>query len=614
MAPSAGGRLADAPHHDGSARYTSAGPYILGDHVRVTLRVPHACSAERVRVRSTPDAEPLLVDARVERTTAGATWWTADLPLHNPVTNYRFLLEGGDVGYAWCNEVGMSPHDVPDGGDFRLTVGAAAPSWLGETVGYQIFLDRFATSGERRELPDWAIPQRWDDPLIDGGERGPRQYFGGDLSGIEKHLDHIERLGVNLVYLTPFFPAGTTHRYDASTFEHVDPLLGGDGALVSLVEAAHRRGVRVVGDITLNHTGNHHTWFRTAQADLASDEAGFYMFGDDPDDYVAWHDVPSLPKLDHRSSELAARLHDGDRSVLGRFLRPPFDLDGWRVDCANTTARYRDMDRNHDVARAARRTLDAVGDGRDRWLIAEHCYDAGSDLDGDGWHGVMAYQWFSRPIWSWLRGERPFALMGQIDLPRLDGATAVGAMRLLGSDVPWSARVASMTMIDSHDSARFRTAVGGDRRRHATGVAALMTMPGVPTLFSGSEVGVEGDSMDTCRVPFPWDEQRWDRDLFDTTRELTALRRRDRPLQHGGMRWLDASPESITFVRETPDESTLVHLTRTDVGETEVPFVDLDADDGAEIDVLAGDARVDGASLVVAGDAPATIVSIRRGG
>lgn len=606
------GRLANAPHHDGSAMYTEPGPHSLGSSAVVRLRVPTANSAGRVRVRSTPDAEPLMTEARVDRTTSGATWWVAELPLHNPVTSYRFLLEGGAIGYGWLNESGLSPHDVIDAGDFRVSVGSAAPSWLQGAVGYQIFLDRFANSGAPRDLPEWAIPAGWNEPLLTDRRQGTRQFFGGDLPGVERHLDHLDRLGVNLIYLTPFFPACSNHRYDAASFARVDPLLGGDGALASLVDAAHRREMRVIGDITLNHTGNHHDWFRTGQVDRSSVEAGFYMFGDGPDDYVSWHGVRSLPKLDHRSAALADRLYRGPDSVLARYLQPPYGLDGWRVDCANTTGRHADIDVNDDVARGARRTVDTVHG--DAWLVAEHCFDAGSDLRGDGWHGVMAYQWFSRPLWSWLRGDRPQSLMGEVDLPRLDGADAVAASRVLSSDVPWAARAASMTMLDSHDSTRFRTAVGGDGRRHVVGTGALMTMPGVPTLFAGSEVGVEGDSMDGCRAPFPWDEGTWDHEQLAATRALIAARRSDPALMGGGLRWLDASAESITFARETDDAATVVHLARVDGASARIPAaaVDLARARDARTSLVGDSPAVDADSLTFPGAAPVTILSIPR--
>jgi alpha-glucosidase len=559
--------LAEQPHHDGSPLYTAPGHHRVGETVRLWIRVPTAHEAERVRVRSVPDAEPMLTEATVDhaRTVDDAVkWWFADVALHNPSTNYRFLLEGGSVGYAWLNGSGLHHREVPDAHDFRITTFGPPPMWLDHTVGYEIFVDRFARSGERRDVPPWAIPEPWDAPIHPDTSISTRQLYGGDLVGIENRLEHLERLGVDLIYLTPFFPSESAHRYDATTFDHVDPLLGGDEALTSLVAAAHERGIRVIGDITLNHTGSSHDWFLRARAGPDAPEADYYLFGATSADYVAWHDVPSLPKLDHRSRGLATRLYDGPDSTIARYLGPDFGLDGWRVDCANTTGRHADVDVNHEVASATRQTVErrVAIDDRPRWLLAEHCYDAGDDLAGDGWHGSMAYQWFTRPMWSWLRGERPFALMSQTELPALDGQTVVASVRELGANVPWTVRRASMTMLDSHDSARFRTVVGGDRTRHLIGLTALMTMPGVPTIFAGSEVGVGGDSMDTGRVPFPWDEDDWDRDTFDAVRTLVELRHDRAALQTGGLRWIDATADAITFVRELPGRAVLVDLRR----------------------------------------------------
>ncbi len=98
--------------------------------------------------------------------------------------------------------------------------------------------------------------------------------------------------------------------------------------------------------------------------------------------------------------------------------------------------------------------------------------------------------------------------------------------------------------------------------RHLVGLTALMTMPGVPTLFAGSEVGVEGDTMDTCRVPFPWDETRWDHETFRAVRSLVELRRTEPALQTGGLRWIDATADTITFARELPGRVVVVDLRR----------------------------------------------------
>src|SRR6202007_75974 len=111
----------------------------------------------------------------------------------------------------------------------------------------------------------------------------------------EQRLDHVESLGANVLYLTPFFPARSTHRYDASSFDTVDPLLGGDDALRSLLVAAHARGMRVVGDITLNHCGAGNEWFTRARDDVSAAERELFFFeGSPPDGYACWLGVPSL--------------------------------------------------------------------------------------------------------------------------------------------------------------------------------------------------------------------------------------------------------------------------------------------------------------------------------
>jgi alpha-glucosidase len=553
------------PHHDGSALYVEHGSPSLGDTVAVRLRVPHSVRADRVVLRSTPDAEPHLVDAIVDRVDDTDTWWVAELEVVNPVTNYRFVVEH-DRAATTVNSAGTWPHDVTDAADFRLSIHAPPPAWLSDTVGYQIFPDRFAPSGTRHAAPDWATPVEWNTAPSAQGRTAVREWYGGDLGGIELHLDHLAQLGVNLIYLTPFFPGRSSHRYDATTFDRVDPVLGGDDALVSLTAAAHARGMRVIGDLTLNHTGSHHEWFTRAQADAASADAGCYLFRDHPDDYVAWYDLQHLPKLDHRSTELARRLFDGERSVVAKWLRPPFALDGWRVDCANTTARHGTVDVNATVSRAMRQTM--AEHHLEPWLVAEHCYDATVDLDGSGWHGVMAYQWFTRPLAQWLGTANPLRMMSPRPIQPLDGTRAVRSMRSLAGGAPWPAIAASMTLLDSHDTPRFRTLVGDDRMAHLVAMAALMTWPGVPTVFAGSEIGVGGDAMDTARAPFPWDRERWDGEMLDGTRQLIATRRASHALRHGGLRFVRSDEHSITYLRESVAERVLVHVART--GSSEV--------------------------------------------
>lgn len=577
------------PHHDGSALHVEPGTRSLGDVVAVRLRVPADRPVDRVAVRSTPDGEPRFHEARVERVDAHQTWWVAELPIADTVTPYRFLLEtdaASGLSAVWVNAAGVHRHDVPDAADFRLTTHRPPPAWLDTTVGYQIFPDRFARStswNDRPPTPAWSRAAAWDEPVDQRGRTAVRQLYGGDLYGAAERLDHLVELGADLVYLTPFFPARSSHRYDATSFDTVDPLLGGDAALAAFCDAAHRRGIRVIGDLTLNHTGDGHDWFRRARDDASSAEADFYLFGDHPDDYVAWYDLPHLPKLDHRSAELRRRLIDGADSIVARWMESPYALDGWRIDCANTTARHGAVDLNALVARTTRATM--LAQHPDPWLVAEHCYDATVDLTAGGWHGAMAYQWFTRPLVQWLGTADPLRTMSPRPLPRLDGRETSTAMRTLAAGAPWSSITASMNLLDSHDTPRLRSLVRGDARAHHTAIVALMTMPGVPTLFAGSEVGVTGDAMDSARVPFPWDRERWDRSTWSVTRDAIALRRSSPALRSGGLRWLPGDADHLRFVREHAEDRVAVELCRGDAVPGTVP-------DGATVLLDTGGARV----------------------
>ena len=558
------------PHHDGSALYVPSSPG-LGSSVPVRLRVPRGYgSVRRVFVRSLRDAEPHYDEAVLLPSGAGAwDWWEASLRLVNPVTRYRFLLEVSSLkgsSWHWLNAEGLFHRDTPDVHDFRLVSHEPAPDWARRGVIYQIFPDRFArsTGASSRELPDWAVECSWDTPVVSSGADTPYQFYGGDLDGITERLDHIQSLGATVVYLTPFFPARSNHRYDASTFSVVDPLLGGDESLVRLVEAAHERGMKVIGDLTTNHTGDAHEWFQTASSDPASDEADFYYFSEDRSEYAAWFGVPSLPKLNWLSPALRERFIGGPTSVVARFLQPPFNLDGWRIDVANMTGRHGDVDLNRSVALAVRSTMREVNP--DTLLLAESTNDAALDFDGDTWHGAMTYSNFTRPLWQWLAGS-------SVDEVNFFGTPLPGPNRIpaeqfvelhsvFAAAFPWQVRTQNMIALNTHDTARAATVMipGGQ----LIGLGIMFSMPGIPTLFAGDEFGLPGVNGEDSRTPMPWDWlEQHHQDLHDAVACLGRLRRDVPSLAEGGLRWLYAEGDVLAYVREHAEGSVLVVAARS---------------------------------------------------
>ena len=549
--------MLNEPHHDGSDACVPERPDELGGEAVVRLRVPREAGARSVCLRHVQNGEPRGVEAVIDAETDTEVWWRATFRVSNPSVRYRWLTEHG-TGYTWLNGTGPVAHDPPDADDFVLSLDPGGPDWHLGSVVYEIFPDRFAASGNASDPPGWAVPRGWDELPTGRGPDTPHEWFGGDLAGIEQRLDHIERLGASVLYLTPIFPAGSIHRYDAASFAEVDPLLGGDRALASLADAVHARGLRIVGDLTLNHCGNLHPWFREAQADPAAAERAFFLFDEQlPNGYEAWWGVPSLPKLDWRSAELERRMLD----VVRHWLSPPFSLDGWRIDVANMMARWRDVDLNHAVQQAVRGAFAQAGP--DAVLVAEHGHDYRGDLGGGGWHGAMNYSGFLRPVWSWLRGDDlPEELQRSFwgipaGLRRIDGGRAVAAMRAFRAGLPWPSVMHSWPLLDSHDTPRFRT-VAGSRERHVVGIGLQMTTPGVPMVFAGDEVGLEGDWGEDARRTIPWDRpERWDTALLEEYRRLIGLRRSSDALARGGIRYAYVGEEAVAYLRESRSERLL---------------------------------------------------------
>ncbi|HTZ43718.1 MAG TPA: alpha-amylase family glycosyl hydrolase [Jatrophihabitans sp.] len=573
--------LSEQPHHDGSSLYVSTAAPRLGETVAVWLRVPAAVRATAVHVRTTPDAEPDFRTARLDAERTGRPiagygrtdqWWRAEIVARNPITGYRFLVESERAEKFWVTAAGLSTSDLPDATDFRLVAEDAPPAWTDRAIVYEIFPDRFARSVaagplEPADLPDWATACEWDtDEVIPQGERTSGQVFGGDLDGIAEHLDHIAELGADTIYLRPVFPAESCHRYDASSFDRVDDIVGGDAALERLAKAVHERGMRLIGDITTNHCGAGHEWFRTAQGDPSAPERGMFYF-DAEGQYESWYGVPSLPKLNWQSPLVIERMTETVRRWLPLY-------DGWRVDVANMTGRCAAVDVNHAVARDL--TEQILAAQPQAMVIAEHNHDAGPDLDRGGWQGTMNYGGFTRPLWTWLRGagldfEDFIGEPGGV--PHRPGTDVVRTMRLFGARMSWRSLVHSWQLLDSFDVARMRT-VTGSRPEHLVAVGLQATLPGTPMICAGSEFGLQGERGEAARTPMPWQRpQERDQQTWDAFRALFTARRQEPALHSGGLRWLHVDEDSLVFLRETPAESMLVAA-----GRAAVPAVELGLD------------------------------------
>ncbi|MBN1965992.1 MAG: maltodextrin glucosidase, partial [Anaerolineae bacterium] len=569
----------ESAHHDGSASYVS-NPYpAFGETVTLRLRTGSDAPVRRVFIRTCPDGEQFFQAMQPLEATPPVQWWQGELSATMPAVNYRFVIEAED-GVWWLTAAGVSLAEPRDDTDFCLLADYAPVPWLKDAVFYQVYPDRFANGdpGNDPQPQDFTYlghPARtlpWGAPLPDETSR-TTTFYGGDLPGITAHLDYIEDLGVNALYLNPVFAAYSSHRYDAITFEHVDPHLGGDDALIALREALSARGMRYLLDITPNHCGLAHPWFQAAQADPHVPEAEFFHFTDHPAEYASWLGFKALPKFNYASEALRRRIYAGEDAIFRRWLRPPFAADGWRVDVANMTGRLERLQVGGEVARGIRAAVKAARP--DAYLMGENFHDATPQLQGDQWDGVMNYMGFAIPLWHWLRGYQQGAIHFHDEItspaPYPTATLAATWLDRLGA-VPWAVALQQFNLLGSHDTHRIRSLVGENDALHRLAVVLLMTFPGVPCVLYGDEIGLVDVPVWRGIDCMTWDDARWDHALRAFYKDLIVLRRRSDVLQCGGFQLLAVEPDTLAYQREGAAGRVIVVAQRSASGRAAGPL------------------------------------------
>ena len=555
------------PHHDGSELYVSNSAPKVGDKVVLRVRVPHSYTFARSFLRLYHDGEPRSFELALERRDATESWWAAKVKIENPSTCYRFVFVDNDK-YDWLNASGFYDHDVHSNNDFQIVATPAYPSWIRSSVFYQIFPDRFAKSGLKKQIPQWAQQREWNQlPAVGTREMGT-ELFGGDFDGVRERLDYLDDLGVNGIYFTPFFPALSNHRYDATSFREVDPILGGDKAMSRLVAEAKRRKIRLLGDLTSNHCGAGHPWLAKAKRDKKSKERGYFYWDKSvKHGYVGWFGHASLPKLNFNSASLRKEMYEGKNSIVRQWLSPKYGMSGWRIDVGNMTGRQGADDMHDEVMHGIRKAMDEVKP--DAWLVAENGDFVASDLNGFGWHGAMNYQGFMRPVWNWINLNKTIGGGFQglpFSMPTITGRQLVESMKSFNGSIPWRSLVASMVLLDSHDTARMRTVVLGNKDLHLTAMTLLLTYPGVPSIFAGDEIGLEGTTGEDSRKTINWeDRSSWDMDFLREVKKLISIRKNSDGFINGGLRWVLVEDDCLAFLRESKKETILVFLSRSGV-------------------------------------------------
>jgi glycosidase len=425
---------------------------------------------------------------------------------------YRIEVQTNS-GRIWASD--SDPR--PGGQEFALASGAEPlPDWLPDAVIYQVMVDRFART-------DGELPR----------PGSPTALYGGTIDGVWAHLDHIRSLGCNVIWLTPIQLTPSHHGYDHEDFFKVEPRYGGEPALKRLIDAAHARGMRVLLDFVPNHTGRGHHIFRDGIA-KGGDAAAFYRFWQWPHYYRCFGDVITLPELDTGNRRVQEYLVRAARHWITEY-----GADGVRCDHVAGVDPAFWLELRHGL-RAVKPDVLVLGEatGPFDWL-ARYAGRIDAIFDFDFAHVVRE---------TFARGR-----MSPLDFARW-----------MDTHEKAFPGLALATLLDNHDMTRFLFMAGGDKRRLMLAATLLMTLPGMPVIYYGTEVGLsqrhDGLTENAeARLPMLWGKEQ-DADLLAHFQRLGRLRRESAALRRGSRRTLHADDKELVYERVLGDERVVVTL------------------------------------------------------
>lgn len=434
---------------------------------------------------------------------------------------YYFELDDGKQTIFYYGDV-FTNHLVDDRSQyFKLPFNHRAdiptvPDWVHDAVVYNIFPDSFATSKEYISLQPTQMEHK---------SRIVKGKLGGTLQGITENIDYLKELGITCVYINPIFAAGEYHKYDILDYFQIDPCFGGNQAFRQMVDVLHANGIRVIIDGVFNHCG----WYFFAFEDVVKYQEKsaycdwFYHLEfpverpDNPEiypTYACFAYERMMPKLNTSNPEVQNYL-----CKVGRYWVEKYDIDGWRLDVASEV--------DDSFWRAFRKTVKEIKP--DALIIGEVWESANHWLNGDMFDSTMNY--------DFRKHCNLFFAEESMDALDFAGRIAQMLMRYRLQMVP-----AQLNLLDSHDVSRFLSLCKGDTEKYRLAILFMMTFIGMPTVFYGDELGIQGVTEEEYRHPMPWGNG--DSALFRFFQKAIAMRRELSALHRGDFRILCAEKNS----------------------------------------------------------------------
>lgn len=576
-------------------------------------------------------------------------YYAINLALGTKMIKYHFRTVGQYRLYY--NVFGASEH-FSEEWEFEFTPGFKTPDWAKGTVMYQIMVDRFNNGDKSNDVMtnEYAYIGRgvskvenWmEPPAVDG----TRQFYGGDLQGVIDKLEYLEKLGVEVIYFNPIFVSPSNHKYDTQDYDYIDPHFGkivndngkllkdGDNnnehaqrykvrttdlanleasnkLFVELVEKAHAHGIKIIIDGVFNHCGSFNKWmdkekFYTKNKNYKS---GAYISKDSPynlyfkfledrwpdnNSFEGWWGFDTLPKLNYEGSK---ELCDYIIEVGKKWVSPPYNVDGWRLDVAADLGHSQEF--NHEFWKKFRKAVKEANP--EAIILAEHYGDANSWLQGDQWDTIMNYDGFMDPVTWFLTGVDKHSDNSNPGM-RGDAGTFKLTMQYQMSRMQNQSLLVAMNELSNHDHSRFLTRTNRMVGRVGTagtaaasqdideaifkqGVVMQMTLPGAPTLYYGDEAGVCGWTDPDNRRTYPWGHENFE--ILEFYRETIAIHRQHKVFKTGSYKPLVEQRDLLCYGRFDMDNAAFVLINTSDTDKTvSIPTWTLGVEDGESFERL----------------------------
>jgi cyclomaltodextrinase / maltogenic alpha-amylase / neopullulanase len=409
-----------------------------------------------------------------------------------------------------------------------------APSWVKDTVWYQIFPERFA-NGNKSHDPEDVLAWGSEEPT-------PVNFFGGDLEGVIQNIPYLKELGISGIYFTPIFKAFSNHKYDSIDYMEIDPQFGTKETLKELVKVCHENNIKVMLDAVFNHSG---FYFPPFQDVLEKGKDSLYkdwfhihefpIITEPLPNYDTFAFTPFMPKLNTENPEVKEYLLE-----TGRYWVREFDIDGWRLDVANEV--------DHAFWREFRKEVKAIKP--DLYILGEIWHDSIPWLRGDQFDAVMNYPFTTNIL-------KLFAK--QSISPREFVESMTGVIHMYTRNI----NEAAFNLVGSHDTPRILTECEEDIERVKQVFTLMLTFIGTPCIYYGDEIGMTGTQDPGCRKCMEWDKENQNTDLFNHIQKLIQLRQ-DHPLLRNAGELSFVAPDHhdkcLAYTKSDSDKTILVIL------------------------------------------------------